>query len=73
MLQSFLVCLAGMALLWWTLVRFELDAKASNADLGRLRRALDPTASPIPSGGRIAPVAATVTEARASDPAGGGG
>jgi heme exporter protein C len=71
MLQSFLVCLAGMGLLWWTLVRFELDAKASSADLGRLRRALDPTSAPVPSGGRIAPVAATVTEARASDPSGG--
>src|SRR5512134_2542917 len=36
MLQSFLVCLVGMGLLWWTLVRFELDSKASAADLGRL-------------------------------------
>ena len=56
MLQSFLVCLVGMGLLWWTLVRFELDAKASVADLGRLRRALDPTSAPVASSGRIAPV-----------------
>ncbi len=66
MMQSFLVCLVGMGLLWWTLVRFELDAKASSADLNRLRRALDPTSAPVVSGGRIAPVAATVTETRGS-------
>ena len=33
MLFAFLVCLAGMALLWTTLVWFELDAKAASADL----------------------------------------
>ena len=37
---TFLVCLAGMALLWTTLVAFELSAKRTRADLGRLRRAL---------------------------------
>src|SRR5919109_3762822 len=42
MLVAFLVCLTGMALLWVTLVRFELAAKAASADLGRLRRALAP-------------------------------
>jgi heme exporter protein C len=41
MLLAFLVCLAGMALLWLTLVRFELSAKGSSADLRRIRRALE--------------------------------
>jgi heme exporter protein C len=41
MLFAFLVCLAGMALLWVTLVWFELDAKAASANLGRIRRALE--------------------------------
>ena len=40
MMFTFLVCLAGMALLWTTLVSFELAAKRTRADLGRLRRAL---------------------------------
>ena len=40
MMFTFLVCLAGMALLWTTLVAFELSAKRTRADLGRLRRAL---------------------------------
>src|SRR5687768_10408407 len=43
MLIAFLVCLAGMALLWVTLVRLELASKAAAADLGRLRRALGPS------------------------------
>jgi heme exporter protein C len=37
---AFLICLAGMALLWQTLASFELAAKSSRARLGRLRRAL---------------------------------
>jgi heme exporter protein C len=41
MLFPFLVCLAGMALLWTTLVWFELDSKAASADLKRIRRALE--------------------------------
>ena len=41
MLFAFLVCLAGMALLWVTLVWFELDAKAASANLRRIRRALE--------------------------------
>ena len=40
MMFTFLVCLAGVALLWTTLVAFELAAKRTRADLGRLRRAL---------------------------------
>jgi heme exporter protein C len=38
---AFLVSLAGMALLWVTLVRFELAAKSTSAKLARLRRALE--------------------------------
>ncbi len=52
---AFLVCLAGMALLWQTLVSFELAAKSSRARLGRLRRALaDDEIAPASS--RVAPV-----------------
>src|SRR5439155_18181266 len=40
MMFTFLVCLAGIALLWVTLVRFELTAKSTSAQLARLRRAL---------------------------------
>jgi hypothetical protein len=53
---TFLVCLAGMALLWQTLARFELAAKSTRARLGRLRRALE--GDDLLSGGsRIAPAA----------------
>jgi heme exporter protein C len=41
MLYPFLVCLVGMALLWTTLVWFELDSKAASANLKRIRRALE--------------------------------
>ena len=52
---TFLVCLAGAALLWETLIRFELAAKTSRAKLGRLRRAL--AGDGVAAGGsRIAPV-----------------
>jgi heme exporter protein C len=44
MLLAFIVCLAGMALLWTTLVWFELDAKTASANLGRIRRALEASA-----------------------------
>ena len=44
MLWPFLVCLVGMALLWVTLVWFELDSKAASANLKRIRRALEATA-----------------------------
>ena len=37
---TFLVCLAGTALLWVSLVRFELTAKRASASLSKLRRAL---------------------------------
>ncbi len=41
MMLTFLVSLAGMALLWLTLVRFELAAKSVSARISRLRRALE--------------------------------
>ena len=53
MMLAFLVCLAGMALLWVTLVKFELTAKSASGQLKRLRRALD---APAPGGAsRVAP------------------
>jgi heme exporter protein C len=56
MLFTFLVCLAGMALLWLSLVRFELAAKSASAKLSRLRRALEGEAyAPARTGSRIAP------------------
>jgi heme exporter protein C len=54
MLVTFLICFAGMALLWETLVRFELAAKTTRAKIGRLRRALDGGPADVPSS-RIAP------------------
>ncbi|MQA73921.1 MAG: hypothetical protein GEU88_06190 [Solirubrobacterales bacterium] len=58
---TFLVCLAGMGLLWETLVRFELAAKSSRARLGRLRRALEGDDVGV-AGSRIAPLAHGATE-----------
>jgi heme exporter protein C len=53
MMLTFLVCLAAVALLWVTLVKFELTAKSTSGQIKRLRRALD---APAPgSGSRIAP------------------
>jgi heme exporter protein C len=54
---TFLVSLAGIALLWMTLTKLEMTAKNASAQLGRLRRALDRDAGP--SGARIAPGVAT--------------
>jgi heme exporter protein C len=51
---TFLVSLAAMALLWATLVKFELTAKSASAKLSRLRRALDAEEAP-PRPSRIAP------------------
>lgn len=61
---AFLACLAGMALLWETLVRFELAAKSSRARIGRLRWALEDDEAPSGGGSRIAPVPQQATEAR---------
>ena len=54
MLFTFLVALAGMALLFATLMRFELAAKATRGQISRLRRALDSEAPAVPAS-RIAP------------------
>jgi heme exporter protein C len=51
---AFLISLAGMALLWVTLVRFELVAKSARAKMSRLRRALDAEA-PAARSSRVAP------------------
>jgi len=54
MMLTFLVSLAGMALLWVTLVRFELVSKSARARISRVRRALD-TEAPGARTSRIAP------------------
>lgn len=61
------VMFGGIALLWVTLVRFELAAKSAAAQLARLRRLLEPAEAPLPPSGASAP--ATVTAARALEPA----
>jgi heme exporter protein C len=53
MLLTFLVSLTAIALLWVTMVKFELTAKSASGQVKRLRRALD---APTPGGGsRVAP------------------
>jgi heme exporter protein C len=53
MMLTFLCSLAAVALLWVTLVKFELTAKSASGQVKRLRRALD---APTPGGAsRIAP------------------
>jgi heme exporter protein C len=75
MLVAFLVCLVGMAMLWVTLVRFELGAKGASADLGRLRRALLPDDdAPAPLTRRaIAPEGVSATSMQSDRPRGGKG
>ena len=73
MLLAFLVCLAGMALLWVTLVRFELAAKGASADLGRLRRSLLPSEPPAPAPRRAVAPAGVSATTMASRPGAGGG
>jgi heme exporter protein C len=53
MMLTFLVSLAAMALLFTTLVKFELTAKSASGQVKRLRRALDAPVSGASS--RIAP------------------
>ena len=53
MMLTFLVSLAAIALLWVTMVKFELTAKSASGQLKRLRRALD--APPAGDSPRIAP------------------
>jgi len=55
---TFLVSMAAMALLWVTLVKFEMTAKNASTQLSRLRRALDRESSGA-AGARIAPGVAT--------------
>ncbi len=56
MMLTFLVSLAGMALLWVTLVRFELTAKSASGQVRRLRRALDAPQDETSTGtSRVAP------------------
>jgi heme exporter protein C len=53
MLLTFLCCLAAIALLWVTLVKFELTAKSASGQVKRLRQAIDaPSTSPT---SRVAP------------------
>ncbi len=53
MMLAFLACLAAIALLWVTLVKFELTAKSASGQVKRLRRVLD---APATSGrSRVAP------------------
>ena len=58
MMFTFLVCLAGIALLWVTLVKFELTAKSAAAQLRRLRRSLE---APEPGAPRARPAAGVAT------------
>jgi heme exporter protein C len=55
MMFTFLVALAGMALLFVTMVRFEIAAKQTRGQVHRLRRALD-EAAPVGAHSRIAPL-----------------
>jgi heme exporter protein C len=54
----FLVCMAGMALLWAALVSFELTAKRASASLARLRRQL---LEASPERAQVRPAAPTTT------------
>jgi heme exporter protein C len=63
---TFVVVFAGIALLWVTLVRFEIAAKSAAAQLARLRQILEPAEGPMPRSGSGA--AATITAARANEP-----
>lgn len=63
MLLTFMVALVGMGLLFVTLMRFELAAKSTKAQISRLRRALDAEA-PAAGASRIAPTAPAEAGAR---------
>ena len=56
---TFLASMAAMALLWITLVKFEMTAKNASGQLSRLRRALQ--GQPSASSSRIAPGVAAET------------
>ena len=55
MMLTFLVSLAGFALLWVTLVKFELTAKSASAQVRRLRRALEAPEGEQARPSRVAP------------------
>jgi heme exporter protein C len=55
MMLTFLVSLAGIALLWITLVRFELTAKSASGQVRRLRRSLDAPGPQTSTPSRVAP------------------
>ncbi len=55
MMLTFLVSLAGIALLWITLVRFELTAKSASGQVRRLRRSLDAPGPEASAPSRVAP------------------
>jgi heme exporter protein C len=67
MLLAFLVCLAGMALLWVTLVRFELSAKRASGDIKRIRRALGGGDGPPQPARSIAPVATSTVSSMSAE------
>jgi heme exporter protein C len=56
MLFTFCVTMAGVALLWMTLVKFELTAKSASAELSRLRGLLEDP-GPAPGGPAVRPTA----------------
>jgi heme exporter protein C len=55
MMLTFLVSLTGFALLWVTLVKFELTAKSASAQVRRLRRALEAPEGEQARPSRVAP------------------
>jgi heme exporter protein C len=55
MMLTFLVCFAGIALLWVTLVKLELVGKRVNGQMSKLRRTLGEEVAPPPGARRISP------------------
>ena len=57
MMLTFLVCMAGIVLLWVTLVKLELVGKRVNGQLSKLKRMVGDEPSGTPTGRQIAPQA----------------
>ena len=57
MMLTFLVCMAGIALLWVTLVKLELVGKRVNGQISKLRRMVGEEPSRPTSGRRVSPQA----------------
>ena len=55
MMFTFLVCFAGIALLWVTLVKLELVGKRVNGQMSKLRRTLGEESAPAPGTRRVSP------------------